>query len=128
MKKTLKEPKGKKEIEEELYLYIDTDNFTGNLEDVIAFVKDIPERLSRTNDRVKNNPGLFIRFKLAYRDNFDNGIDWCVFGYRLETDEEHKERLKKNKENKKNMAWLLEQGELAERENYERLKAKFDPK
>lgn len=116
------------QIHEEYYICDDSDISCHladyPLDEVITKLTEIKEKLAEHTD---------IRFEVSTSGYYDSISPTITISYkRLETDEEYNRRVKKIEQQKENAKALKAQN-LArqarnERETYERLKAKFEPK
>ncbi len=102
----------------------------GNIEEVVKKINAIPERLKNEHTEVKNNPNKYYTFDLDVSYDLDEGVELCVYGWRMETDEDFVRRKKKLEQAKISgkalMAKKKKQKEEEELKLYQKLKTKYD--
>lgn len=113
-------------------LYIDTDIFEGELNEISKNIKNLPNQLKELVEKYHYPPQDLDKvevYKLKTSLDWDDNIKLNLVGYRWETDDEFKERIKKQKEaNKKHKETMLlrnKQKEVEDRKLYEELKKRF---
>lgn len=90
----------KKEIEEDLYLYVCiSDIVSGSLQEVADKILSLECRLRTEHEEVRQNPDKYIRFNIRLETNHYDGdydADIKLSGIRLETDLEFNSRIKRH--------------------------------
>lgn len=127
--------KAKREIVEELYLYIDYESLLcGSLQDVSKNILNIENRLREEHAMVRQEPKKYFKFNIKVEKEWERYSEDCsigvkTFGVRLESDEELAKRIKKNldsaKAQKASIKIQNEKKEKEEMETYLRLQKKF---
>ena len=114
------------EKKEELYIYLDNE-FEGEISEVVKKIQNIPNRLKKEHDLVKDNPDMFHKFEIGWDYcGHDGGKEPKIIGYRWETEEELNKRVEANKKAKDNAKKKKLELEKQEKENYLKLKAKYE--
>lgn len=115
------------ELKKELPYYMDSSNFEGELQKITDFLKTLPEKLLTQGI----DSSLYYNFSIDTRNrSWDEGIEYVLYGWYHETDEQY--FLRKNKiEEQKILVKKLEERKIKykeenEKTEYLRLKAKFE--
>lgn len=126
----------RKEIKEQLSLYIDVDSLiSGTLAQVAANVLAIETRLREEHRMIKLNPEMYLRFEIAFGMTYsygDSSPELEIYGIRMENDKEFTARLLRNKNaraaSKLAVKKAKETAEKKDLANWIRLQAKFGNK
>ncbi len=115
----------KKEIDIELYHDFDIEiMLSGSVHDVANNIIDIERRIQTDHADVAQNPDKYIRFYIKFEQDYET----CylkVFGVRMETDQELKNRIARGIKNKKIKEIELQKQDEKDLAEYLRLKNKF---
>ena len=88
----------KKEIIDELYLYTELDTvINGSLQEVADNILALEKRLKAEHAMVVENPDKYIRFNIQIETEYEGYAEIKLYGVRMETDEEFKGRIERNK-------------------------------
>ena len=84
----------KKEITEELYLYVDTKEIlSGTFASVANKILALEERLKKENQTIVRNPDLFIRYEISLQERYNESAEIVIYGIKMETDEAFDKRV-----------------------------------
>ncbi len=125
----MKKKEEKREIRVLICHYIDNSSFEGDLNKIIRFLQELPEKIKESylpNGNLDYLDGVY-RYSIEINKGYDDSYDeFEVVGYRWETDEEFENRLESNRkasESAKKAAKTKKiQQEEQERKEFERLK------
>ena len=94
-----KEIETKKEIREDLHLYVDSEKLlNGSLEQVATNILDLKQRLLTEHNNCIQDPGKYVRFEILIDSEYDSSYpDIHLYGIRLETDKEFSDRLERSR-------------------------------
>jgi len=125
--------KQRKEISEEIYMYVDVDStLDGTLQEVAARILALEERIKTEVVQYKPNPESYFKFKIRASVNRDDYPEFNFSIVRMETDKEYEDRLERNK--KASLAKRLsdkkkkEEAEKKELAEFARLQEKYGKK
>lgn len=129
----------KKEVTQKIHTYLDSDCFEGSLEKIIETIKGFKDKInqeylaaakSELSAIIPTNPKLFHRLEVKWGYNYGESKEPMLYGVRMETDAEFKERKRKSEQaaiNAKQSAITKRKNKrIQEEKEYLRLKAKFD--
>lgn len=112
------------------YISIDVYDFEGDLNDIIKYLKNIPNRIKEYDpDNVELEQ--IDKYQLVNNyNNYDDGWEMEVQAFRWETDQEFNDRIAKQKETerkrKQTLALKEKEKEAEDRKLYEELKKRFE--